>query len=972
MSKDDETGSGFLDNRSARAGDREGTPEVGPRGGVPGKRALTDGRRGPDPDARLRAGLALARAQISVARAEHLPRLRGSIAARSMQEARTAAGDLVRTLATAERELAAARRLGGEVDGLTAELEALRAEAAADLALAPPTAPPLDDTPWALAFAPPSAEYVEAERQNQRTWTEQLDQRDAAQAEAPSNLIDASARFPAAAVVQRRAGTSPASDPSDLHRHAAAGVAGAGGALPHLVAIQRSFGRHDVSNVRAHIGGAAAHAAQAIGAEAYATGNDVAFATAPSLHTAAHEAAHVVQQQSGVQLKGGVGEAGDAHEQHADAVADRVVRGESAVDLLSNSQSNAPAANTSAGQVQRREKTDDAFLDLARRENPNPSRGGKRPDEDSSPEDKAGAERLLAEDDYKRALTAAQVSGRRTLAAMAMAPGPVALTIGKDGCVALADHLGMVEAAGRSISPEAGTKVVDVMAIVHQLVDRMNQLDAGDVAEVQTLQAVMARVQALAPEGSLPDRPFADANEAAEVSAENDARGSRASPARDTRRHLEAARNRLDAALETFRMEIVGKERDVKKKEAILRAAVDDVRPWVEYVARTIDRNDLGIDADDPQIRAAAVEFRNAAQRFVYWAVYDPAAKEVVELIVAPVERVTSHFGLDPLRVTGQTGEEVSSVMRGPAAAYKTGWEAVYKAQARALQGLIDSEDQKKEPGGWDTVLFAALGAARQAGVIGFVAATVTDKLHGRAKTTASDAMKAIARTVFGETSAAPNSNNTLRQQFFYQRQVALVELERRHKLEFEQRDLLDAERDPSAADRIEAEAEAAQRSADEIQARYQVESVQDWATQMAGNRYGTNWTGGVDLDNAGAFEKHATGVLEITARMAKPGQRPTVERAVIGSFRADDAARLHGQRVGDLTLPIQVHGRVETFEALSFVVSRNKEGTVWLGDTTETGKEWLEKRGRGDALEGARLLFDDMSVMVVDPESGS
>src|SRR5262249_14172656 len=44
--------------------------------------------------------------------------------------------------------------------------------------------------------------------------------------------------------------------------------------------------------------------------------------------------AHVVQQRGGVQLKGGVGAAGDAYERHADAVADQVVRGQSAAMLL--------------------------------------------------------------------------------------------------------------------------------------------------------------------------------------------------------------------------------------------------------------------------------------------------------------------------------------------------------------------------------------------------------------------------------------------------------------------------------------------------------------------------------------------------------------------------------------------------------------------------------------------------------------
>jgi hypothetical protein len=42
----------------------------------------------------------------------------------------------------------------------------------------------------------------------------------------------------------------------------------------------------------------------------------------------------VVQQQAGVQLLGGMGEEGDAYERHADAVADAVVRGESATALL--------------------------------------------------------------------------------------------------------------------------------------------------------------------------------------------------------------------------------------------------------------------------------------------------------------------------------------------------------------------------------------------------------------------------------------------------------------------------------------------------------------------------------------------------------------------------------------------------------------------------------------------------------------
>lgn len=121
---------------------------------------------------------------------------------------------------------------------------------------------------------------------------------------------------------------------TDVHAAAAHGTSGAATTLPHLAPIQQLFGRHDVGGIQAHVGGAAAEGARAMGAQAFATGDHVAFAEAPDLHTAAHEAAHVIQQRAGVQLKGGVGEAGDAHERHADAVADCVVQGKSAESLL--------------------------------------------------------------------------------------------------------------------------------------------------------------------------------------------------------------------------------------------------------------------------------------------------------------------------------------------------------------------------------------------------------------------------------------------------------------------------------------------------------------------------------------------------------------------------------------------------------------------------------------------------------------
>jgi hypothetical protein len=149
--------------------------------------------------------------------------------------------------------------------------------------------------------------------------------------------LDAAPADLAGVVVQQKADTGRVvlSEPADVQGAATEGVKDGGTRLPHLDAIQASFGpAHDLSGVRAHVGGAAAEASAQMGAQGFATGNDVAFARSPDLHLAAHEAAHVVQQREGVHMKGGVGQAGDAYERHADAVADRVVAGRSAADLL--------------------------------------------------------------------------------------------------------------------------------------------------------------------------------------------------------------------------------------------------------------------------------------------------------------------------------------------------------------------------------------------------------------------------------------------------------------------------------------------------------------------------------------------------------------------------------------------------------------------------------------------------------------
>ena len=140
-------------------------------------------------------------------------------------------------------------------------------------------------------------------------------------------------QVPGPAVQLGATGAAPTPTPA-VHEAAARGMATPSSPLPHGSTIQHLFGHHDVSNVQAHTGPEAAASAGAMGAQAYATGNHVVLGAGTDLHTVAHEAAHVVQQRGGVQLRGGVGEAGDPYERHADQVADAVVQGKSAEGLL--------------------------------------------------------------------------------------------------------------------------------------------------------------------------------------------------------------------------------------------------------------------------------------------------------------------------------------------------------------------------------------------------------------------------------------------------------------------------------------------------------------------------------------------------------------------------------------------------------------------------------------------------------------
>lgn len=130
------------------------------------------------------------------------------------------------------------------------------------------------------------------------------------------------------------------------------GTADAGEPLPQLDRLQQAFGPHDLSSVRVHRGPAAQQAASALSATAFTHGEHIALSGPASLHTLAHEAAHVVQQRQGGPPRG-LSQPGDASEQAADAVAKQVVDGGSAAALLGKRDGGGAAATAAADAVQR-------------------------------------------------------------------------------------------------------------------------------------------------------------------------------------------------------------------------------------------------------------------------------------------------------------------------------------------------------------------------------------------------------------------------------------------------------------------------------------------------------------------------------------------------------------------------------------------------------------------------------------------
>lgn len=150
-------------------------------------------------------------------------------------------------------------------------------------------------------------------------------------------------------------GASAASGPDNaaVAETAKRATSGSGAKLPYLDRIQASFGAHDVSDARVHANTGAAQAAADLGAMAFTHGDHIAVGTGTDLLTIAEEAAHVVQQRGGNGPSGAISSESDSMEHHAKAVAQRVVAGKSAVDLLDKVASPGDAGGATGVQCRR-------------------------------------------------------------------------------------------------------------------------------------------------------------------------------------------------------------------------------------------------------------------------------------------------------------------------------------------------------------------------------------------------------------------------------------------------------------------------------------------------------------------------------------------------------------------------------------------------------------------------------------------
>jgi hypothetical protein len=789
--------------------------------------------------------------------------------------------------------------------------------------------------------------------------------------------------------IQRRAAGPATTD--DIHATAARGVAGSATALPHAARIQAAFGRHDISNVRAHIGAEATEAAAAIGAEAYATGQDLAFGQPPDLETTAHEAAHAIHQRAGVSLKGGVGEPGDPYEQNADAVAAAVVRGESAEGLLDEIVG-AGGAKASGAAIQRKESASP----------------GRRTIKQQAPKAAAVEDgRFTSHDELSRArlvLRAAATVARDTLTQLqqigrAGAAGDKGRQLLESGCDAVAGHVVQAFDPGVPVLAQIGiaTQLFDVTDFAWGWTQSLLQAaDPGHALRgVERLRAATAaHARTMTRAGW---NPTSNPREALEVAR---ATGEDTVDASDKREvivlSLRKIHDQLSRSIDKMRGRLDGDSR-VDFTEAISRAALPATNR-LSYLVGTLGAEIARHrEAIRDELEAASAQ----VSRLQRWAVHSEVARteasQEVGAMIAVANELRHQAGLAAIEPKeAPDGDEKEQLARKTARVAKA-YRGLYEHQelgveavAKASAGTEDRLESLSERLIWAaiegaiTVAVGGVGGAVAVAVESLAADLGSGK--GPAKMLASglkDLAKAGIKSAVAEARSGHESQETLREDFFEGAKSALIKLglKQAQDVAIQLSELERASEPFLALDRFERAFVSQYDAALESQ---KLATLQEWmmllgrADNRAGRIFPPEEDEGIDLDPGAMSGGFPRGMLHLDVAVNESGQ-PRINTCRVRGLNPKLRRLLRARPLGAITVPLHVDGL--TPNKGSFHIMRNDTGTIWVernsrSAPTELGSKWLSELA-GEAgkptdeavIRGARLFVDDQMAELVLPD---
>lgn len=778
---------------------------------------------------------------------------------------------------------------------------------------------------------------------------------------------------------------------TDIHTAAATGIAGPAARLPHARTIQSSFGRHDISGITAHVGGPATDACDAMSANAYATGNDVAFAAEPDLHTAAHEAAHVIQQRAGVHLSGGVGQAGDSYEQHADRVADLVVAGESAEAELGAVADVSSGADT----VQRDSKYTENDS-IQRREDP--------------------ARRLSVDESAqvsKLALKLAAAAARNTyLNVEGLNQGENALVreaeILDQGSQTVSEHLMQTGYPG----VESFSAVDEAYSWSVRLLLRLKEAGwdttDGYVALAGALARLGERMSSLgwAAPTSVADvaaksgNPNASAEEAQTMLHLKiiQVRGRIAMYQQMIRNRLRPGRARYGSGERVEYRDGVGETTQRQIEKATASSAED-----MAYLAGLAERSQV-VPRDDVLTDVEAAS--NSIVSLLRWAQYDAVDSGANESLLRDLNRLRDAVGMAHVAVeqwspVANDEEHLEDVLNDIAGKYKwLCWKQ--RDQVESLRLLSEKSDP---PPVAETLLkgLAEVGIAAALGGIGSLlsgAVMAAVKSDAGVKTVSmladamSDAAKEFASQTFGVVFESHRDTGDSRELFFASQRDLLTELGEDQEQQFDLVGKFEIRRAANPLGEATALLAALDQESEEAGLVQRRKTFDQWCVYLAQNELGLEIgemrggrKRGANLDNKptsyGTKNRRGDGTLELVVDATGDG-KPTILQAKIAGLNEPLRQELLHRSIRDIQVPLVVTGEVGVDRSLreglqqKIWIGHNTSGTVWLRDEGQYGAgwEWLNERAGGTgsskdgAVAGARILLEEDIGPLSIPES--